>query len=161
MKKLLVAAVLTIAGCGSVHPKPITIGIDEASSLGPLTSACAFKGAEARMYPQYFTPCVDLPESMLQDVQGAFESAVQENLACSGVTLKTYPNASAMTDGVDWRMKFFVQVGDDGSVSMKDSSWEIDSHVGSGSSANGAMGDPYQTSTRICAVVKGLGGKIQ
>ena len=164
MRKLLIAAaVLITAGCGSIHPKPkaIIIGIDEAFSLAPVTSSCAFKDAQSAKTPQYVTPCVESPGLMFQEVRNAFQSAFQENLACEGVSLKTYENAGAMTGGVDWRMKFFVRVGDDGAVSVADSSWEIDSHVGSGGSVDGTMSDPYQTATRICTAVKGRGGKAQ
>lgn len=39
--------------------------------------------------------------------------------------------------------------------------WEIDPHVGDAQSANGALGDPYQTAARVCAVVKHHGGAVQ
>ena len=160
---LIAAAVLITAGCSSIRPKPkpISIGIDEEFSLLSLNTSCTFKDAQAAKTPQYATPCAELPGLMFQEVRNVFQSAFQENPACEGISLKTYENAGAMTGGVDWRMKFFVRVGDDGVVSVADSSWEIDSHVGSGGSVDGTMGEPYQTATRICTAVKGGGGKVQ
>lgn len=77
------------------------------------------------------------------------------------VVLKTYENASAMTGGVDWRMKFFVRVQDDGAVSVANSSWEIDPHIENAQSADGVLGDPYQTAAQICTMVKHRGGTVQ
>ena len=94
-------------------------------------------------------------------MQGAFRSAFEENPACEGVAIKTYENASAMTDGVDWRMKFFIRVQDDGTLSIADSSWEIDPHIPDAQSADGMLGDPYQTAARVCAVVKHHGGTVR
>lgn len=98
---------------------------------------------------------------MFSEVDGAFRSAFEGNPACEGVVLKTYENVSAMTGGVDWRMKFFVRVRDDGTVSIADSSWEIDPHVTGAQSADGALGDPYEAASRVCAVVKHHGGTVQ
>jgi hypothetical protein len=66
-----------------------------------------------------------------------------------------------MTDAVDWRMKLSVRVQDDGSLSIANSSWEIDPHVEGAQSANGVLGDPYQTAAQVCAVVQGRGGTVQ
>ena len=163
VNNLLIAAVVLITGCGSIRlrPKPISIGIDEEFSLVSLNTSCAFKDAQAAKTPQNASRCAESPGLMFQEVRNAFQSAFQENPACEGISLKTYENAGAMTGGVDWRMKLFIRVGDDGVVSVADSSWEIDSHVGSGGSVDGTMGEPYQTATHICMAVKGGGGKVQ
>jgi hypothetical protein len=161
--RVFVAVAILLAGCTSVppKPKPILIGIDEQVGLGNLVTACAFRSAQAKATPRYMTPCLETPAIMVQEVRNAFQSAFEENPACEAVALKTYENASAMTDGVDWRMKFFIRVQHDGTVSMADSSWEIDPHVADAQSADGMVGDPYQAATRVCIVVKGHGGKVQ
>ena len=161
--RVFVVVVILVAGCTSIRPKPkpILIGIDEQSSLGTPTAACAFQNARAKAASQYVTPCIETPGLMFSEVQGAFRSAFEENPACEGVALKTYENAGAMTDGVDWRMKIFIRVQDNGAVSIAGSSWEIDPHVPDAQSADGALGDPYQTAARVCAVVKHHGGTVQ
>jgi hypothetical protein len=163
LHRVVVVVAILVAGCTSIHPKPkpILIGIDEQFSLGTPTAACNVRNARAKAAPQYVTPCIETPGLMFSDVQGAFRSAFEENPACEGVAIKTYENASAMIDGVDWRMKFFIRVQDDGTLSIADSSWEIDPHVPDAQSADGALGDPYQTAARVCAVVKHHGGTVQ
>jgi hypothetical protein len=162
-KTFLVAAVILVAGCASVHPKPkpTLIGIDEQFSLETPTAECTLRNARAKAAPQFGTPCIETPAVMFSEVQNTFQSALEENPACAGVVLKTYENAGAMTDGVEWRMKFFVRVQDDGTLSIADSSWEIDPHVPNAQSADGVLGDPYQTAARVCTVVKRNGGKVQ
>jgi hypothetical protein len=156
------AAALLIAGCAAVRPKPkpILIGIDQQFGLASLVPACAFRAAQAKAAPQYATPCLETPGVMMQEIQNAFQSAFQENPACEGVSLKSYENLGSMA-GVAWRMKFFVRVQDDGTASIADSSWEIDPFVPDAQSADGAVGDPFQTATRVCAVVKHRGGTVQ
>jgi hypothetical protein len=164
LSHLVFAAMATLAaGCSSVppKPKPILIGIDEQFALGGLVTTCAYRAAQAKAAPQYATPCLETPGIMLQEIQNAFQSAFQENPACEGVALKTYENLSAMTDGMAWRLKLFIRVQDDGTVSIGDSSWEIDPYVADARSADGALGDPFQTAARICAVVKHRGGTVQ
>jgi hypothetical protein len=155
--------VTLVAGCTSIRPRPktILIGVDEQFSLGTPTAACALRNAQAKATPQYVTPCVETPGLMFSDVQGAFRSAFEENPTCEGVAIKTYEDASTMTDGVDWRMKFFIRVQGDGTLSIADSSWEIDPHIPDAQSADGMLGDPYQTAARVCAVVKHRGGTVQ
>jgi len=162
-KTFLVAAVIWVAGCTSVRPKPkpILIGIDEQFSLETPTAACTLRNAQAKAAPQLVPPCMETAGVMFSEVQGAFQDAFEENPACGGVALKTYENTGAMTDGVEWRMKFFIRVQDDGTLSITDSSWEIDPHVPDAQSADGVLGDPYQTAARICTVVKHNGGKVQ
>jgi hypothetical protein len=163
MKRTVLALALLIAGCTAVRPKPkpILIGIDEQVGLTNLVSTCALREAQAKAAPQYATPCLETPGVMFHEVQNAFQSAFQENPACEGVSLKTYENASAMTDGVYWRMKLFIRVQGDGTVSIADSAWEIDPRVPDATTADGVFGDPYQAATRVCAVVKHHGGTIQ
>jgi hypothetical protein len=163
MKRTVLALALLVAGCNAVRPKPkpIRIGIDEFVGLTSLVSTCAFREKQAKAAPQYATRCLETPSVMMHEVQGAFQSAIQENPACEGVSLKTYENPSAMTDRVDWRMKLFVSVQIDGTVSIAESSWEIDPHVADATTADGLFGDPYQAATRVCTVVKHRGGTVQ
>jgi hypothetical protein len=120
MKRTILVLVPLIVGCNAVRPKPkpILIGIDQFVGLTNLVSTCAFREKQAKAAPQYVTPCPETPAIMLQEVQNAFQSAVQENPACEGVALKVYENASGMTDGVDWRMKLFINVQTDGTVGI-------------------------------------------
>jgi hypothetical protein len=163
MKRTILVWAFLIAGCSAVRPKPkpILIGIDEYVGLSSLVSTCAFRATQAKAAPQYATPCLETPGVMMQEVQSAFQSAFQENPACEGVALKVYENASAMTGGVAWRMKLFINVQTDGTASVADSSWEIDPHVADATTADGAVGDPYQAATRVCTVVKHHGGTVQ
>jgi hypothetical protein len=154
---------MLMAGCNSKQSRPV-IGIDEAHDITFAQSICAFHNANAANNPHIALPCLEEPLQMVSETENAFRGAFQENPACSNLVLKLYDTSSPreFAGAGDWRLTFGIAVKN-GNLNLKESAWSLFSRVPDNTSgyAEGNMSNPYEAAGRVCAVVKGVGGKLQ
>ena len=100
---------------------------------------------------------------MVSETENAFRGAFQENPACSNLVLKLYDTSDPkeFTGAGDWRLTFGISVTD-GNLNLNESAWSLFSHVPDNLSgyAEGNMSNAYEAAGQVCAVVKGVGGKL-
>ena len=100
----------------------------------------------------------------ISETENAFRGAFQENPACSNLVLKLYDTSSPkeFAGAGNWRLTFGIAVKD-GNLNLNESAWSLFSHVPDNTSgyAEGNMSNPYEAAGRVCAIVKGVGGKLK
>jgi hypothetical protein len=168
MTIVIVMLVAVLAGCKSKQSLPSThppiIGIDEAHDITFAQSVCKFLNTGAAFNPHLALPCLEEPGRMVSETENAFRGAFQQNPACSNLVLKSYDTSSPkeFTGAGDWRLTFGIAVKD-GNFNLNESAWSLFSHVPDNTSgyAEGNMSNPYEAAGQVCAIVKGVGGKLK
>jgi hypothetical protein len=160
---IIVMLVAVLAGCKSKQSHPV-IGIDEANDITFARTVCISLNASAAMNPHVVFPCFEEPLKMSSETESAFQGAFQENPACTNLVLKLYDTSSSkeFTGAGDWRLTFGIAVKD-GNLNLNESTWSLFSHVPDNARghAEGNMSNPYEAAGHVCAIVKGMGGKLQ
>jgi hypothetical protein len=163
MTILILTLMAVVAGCKPKQPNPV-IGIDEAHDITFAQTVCNVQNATAASNPHLALPCLEEPLRMVSETENAFRGAFQENPACSNLVLKLYDTSSPkeFAGAGDWRLTFGIAVKD-GNLNLNESAWSLFSHVPDNASgyAEGNMSNPYEAASRVCAIVKGVGGKLQ